>query len=113
MNIAIDRQLSTPLQMVVETISEYQVAAWMVAFPDCRVVAESRELAIEALKECFEKRMNTIEVMDFPGTISEPVDHPAMQFAGIFKDDPDFAEIVAQMRAERELDDDNPAYKMD
>ena len=49
MNIAINRQLSTPLRMVVETISEYQVAAWMVAFPDGRVITESRELAIEAL----------------------------------------------------------------
>jgi hypothetical protein len=28
----------------------------------------------------------------------------------MFKDDPDFAEIVAEMRAERELDDNNPAY---
>lgn len=36
-----------------------------------------------------------------------------MKFAGIFKDNSDFIEIVAQMRTERELDDDNPAYKMD
>ncbi len=29
---------------------------------------------------------------------------------GIFKDDPYFAEILQEMREERELDDDNPAY---
>jgi hypothetical protein len=47
--------------------------------------------------------------------IVEPVaeQHPMLAFAGIFKNDPDFAEIVAQMRAEQELDDDNPAYTFD
>ena len=110
MNIAIDRPSSTLLQMVVETLPNHQVAAWMVALPDCRVVAESKEAAIVALEARLETRMRAIEVIDFPGLAGKPMEHPVMKFAGIFKDDPDFAEIVAQMRAERELDDDNPAY---
>lgn len=79
MKIAIDRPFlsSTPLQMVVEKLSEYQVAAWMIAFPDCRVVAESKELAIVALGERLQERINAIEVIDFPGKF---VEHPALGF---------------------------------
>jgi hypothetical protein len=33
-----------------------------------------------------------------------------MNLPGIDKDDPDFIAIMAEMLAERELDDDNPAY---
>lgn len=41
------------------------------------------------------------------GWLIEP---PILKFAGVFEHDPDFAEVVAQMRAERKLDDENPAY---
>lgn len=33
-------------------------------------------------------------------------ENPLMKFAGIFPDDPDFMEIIKEMRAEREQDSD-------
>lgn len=33
-------------------------------------------------------------------------ENPWIEFAGVFKDDPDFAKIAAAIRAEREADDD-------
>jgi hypothetical protein len=98
--------------LLVETLHNGQVAAWVAELPDCRVVAASREAAIAQLEPLVQERMAAIEVLPSPfqSQVSDPKPHPITEFFGIFKDDPDFAEIVAQMRAERELDDDNPAY---
>jgi hypothetical protein len=104
---------TSALQILLEALPDGQFAAWALALPDCRVVADSREGAIEALETRLEERRGAIEVIELPGVIAIPEEHPVMQFAGVFKDDPDFAEIVAAMRAERELEADNPAYTMD
>ena len=117
MNIAIatpPTSLATSaLQILLEALPDGQFAAWALALPDCRVVADSREGAIVALEERIEARRGAIEVIELPGVSPMPEAHPVMEFAGVFKDDPDFAEIVAAMRAERELEADNPAYTMD
>jgi hypothetical protein len=94
--------------MILETLADGQVVAWVAELPDCRVVAESRESAIAALEPLVNERMMKVEVRPF--SITVPTEHPIAKFIGMFKDDPDFAEIVAEMRAERELDDNNPAY---
>ena len=104
---------TSALQILLESLPSGQFAAWALALPDCRVVADSRDGAIEALEARLQERRGTIEVIELPGLVATPEEHPVMQFAGIFKDDPDFAEIVAAMRAERELEADNPAYTMD
>jgi predicted component of type VI protein secretion system len=98
----------------VESLADGQVAAWVVELPDCRVVAESKAAAIAQLEPLIDVRMATIEVkpLSVQPQVSEPEPHPITEFFGIFKGDPDFAEIVAQMRAERELDDENPAYTL-
>jgi hypothetical protein len=41
----------------------------------------------------------------FPQT--ETVKHNWMQYAGVFKDDVDFLEIMQEIRAERDLDDES------
>jgi hypothetical protein len=44
---------------------------------------------------------------------TETVNHSWMQFAGVFKDDVDFLEIMKEIRAERDLDDESevdPSY---
>jgi hypothetical protein len=101
----------------VETLDDGQVLAWVGEWPECRVTADSRDRAIADLEQLLDDRMERVELVirqveAVPTeTIAEP--HPMLAFAGVFKNDPDFAEIVAQMRAERELDDDNPAYTLD
>lgn len=117
MNFAITTPLSRIthefLQVLVEALPDGQFAAWAVALPDCRVVAPSREEAIGSLDARLEERMARLEMIERPATLSNSIEHPAMKFAGMFKDDPEFAEIVAEMRAERELEAENPAYTMD
>jgi hypothetical protein len=97
MNLArANSQITAPMTWHLNggSLANGQVAAWVAELPDCRVVAGSRDAAIAQLEPLVDERMK----------------HPAVKFIGVFENDPDFADILADMRAERELTDDNPAY---
>lgn len=107
-------QSSTNLKvrLLVETLTNGQVAASIFEFPDCRVEARTREEAITQIKTAFLERFKHIEVIswDVPIRANEPT---WMQFAGVFKADPDFQEIMEAIRAERTSDDEtevDPSY---
>jgi hypothetical protein len=109
-----DFQASTNLKvtLLVETLPSGQVAASVFELPDCRVEASTREEAITQIKATFLERLKHIETIswDVPVKTSEPA---WMKFAGIFKDDPDFQEIMNQIQAERNCDDESevdPSY---
>ncbi|NJO30642.1 MAG: hypothetical protein HC874_26195 [Richelia sp. SL_2_1] len=55
----------------------------------------------------MQKRLANAEIVKIPVSTQPLVpENSLMKFAGIFQDDPDFLEIMQQMRAERELDSD-------
>jgi tetrahydromethanopterin S-methyltransferase subunit B len=67
---------------------------------------ETRVTALEAELSQVKKLLSS-----FPQT--ESVKHNWMQYAGVFKDDVDFLEIMQEIRAERDLDDESevdPSY---
>ncbi len=67
---------------------------------------ETRVSALEAELSQVKKLLS-----NFPQT--ETVKHNWMQYAGVFKDDVDFVEIMREIRAERNLDDESeidPSY---
>jgi predicted RNase H-like HicB family nuclease len=102
-----------PHEITVTLMLEPQASGRFVAsvmeFPDCRVEAESREAAIALVHQAWESRIEQVEFLplSLPLTASRSVDNPWTKLFGLFKDDPDFAEIAAAMRAEREVDDDS------
>jgi predicted RNase H-like HicB family nuclease len=114
MNLAISKaQPLTTLSwhILLEQQADGQVVAWVAELPDCRVVAGSREDAIAQLEPLVEKRMAGIEAVEFHlPTQAIPQPHPLDDVPSIDKDDPAFIEFMATLRADRELDDDNPAY---
>jgi predicted RNase H-like HicB family nuclease len=86
-------------------------------FPDCRVEAETKEAAIEQIKQHWQTLLDRAEFIPFSLPISLPettLTEPSwVKFAGIFQDNPDFAAIMDELRAERESDDESeldPAY---
>ncbi|MBE9014217.1 hypothetical protein IQ250_28925 [Pseudanabaenaceae cyanobacterium LEGE 13415] len=98
-----------------------RVAASVVEFPDCRVELATREAAVASLHVVFAKvQAAFLEQLARSETISWDVplpnenlngsqrrtESPWIKYAGMFKDDPDFAEIAAAIRAEREVEDD-------
>jgi hypothetical protein len=89
--------------MAVVNLENGQVAAWITEWPDCRVEAESREAAIEALQVLLADRLKTIEVIPFPAPIAiQSAEHPAMKFVGVLKDDPDFVAWSDEFWAEKQ-----------
>jgi len=76
------------------------------------VKAETRETAINQLKTTFLERLKRIEAITWH--LPVPTVHTSwMQFAGVFRNDPDFQEIMAEIQADRTTDDDSevdPSY---
>ena len=106
--------------LLLESLTSGQVAASVREFPDCRVKAETREAAImlriaianAQIQATFLERLKNIEAITWnvPIQTSEP---NWLKFAGVFKDDADFVEIMESIRAERTSDDDSevdPSY---
>ena len=106
--------------ILLETLTSGQVAASVFEFPDCRVQAETREAAMAQIQATFLERLKNIEAISWNvpiqanaigvAALSEPT---WIKFAGIFKDDSDFAEIMESIRAERTSDDESevdPSY---
>ncbi len=98
---------TSALQILLEALPDGQFAAWALALPDCRVVADSREGAIAVLETRLKERRGAIEVIELPGVRTTLEDHPVMKFAGIFKDDPDFVAWHDRFWAEKQQIDDS------
>ena len=106
--------------LLLEALASGQVAASIREFPDCQVKAETREeaimlriaIAIAQIQTAFLQRLKNMEAISWsvPIQASEPA---WMKFAGVFKDDADFAAIMESIRAERTDNDDSevdPSY---
>ena len=100
--------MAQTINLILETRDDRKISARSTDFPDCVVVAETREEAIALMKQQLNERMQAIEVVAI--SVPRREERQLSDFFGIFKDDPYFAEILQGMREERELDDDNPAY---
>ncbi|NJR49838.1 MAG: hypothetical protein HC780_10005 [Leptolyngbyaceae cyanobacterium CSU_1_3] len=91
-----------------------RVAASVIEFPDCRVEASTREAAIAEVQAAFLEQLARSETISWDVPLPSQdlngserrTESPWIKYAGMFKDDPDFAEIAAAIRAEREVEDD-------
>jgi hypothetical protein len=109
--IANPPQSTAAWRFLLETLTDGRVTAWVAELPECRVTAASRAAAIAQLEPLVHERMAGIETVEFHLPIQamkQP--HPLDDVPSIDKDDPAFIEFMATLRANRELDDDNPAY---
>lgn len=106
--------------LLLEALTSGQVAASVREFPDCRVKAKTREEAImlriaianAQIQATFLERLKNMEALSWnvPIQTSEP---SWIKFAGVFKDDADFAAIIESIRAERTSDNEEevaPSY---
>ncbi|WP_414623218.1 type II toxin-antitoxin system HicB family antitoxin [Calothrix sp. CCY 0018] len=86
----------------------YQATVW--GLPDCQVFATTKEEAINSLHEFMENRLKNVDIVT--QEIETPTtEHPWMKFAGMFKDDPMFDEVLAHIEEyRRELDSETEEY---
>jgi predicted RNase H-like HicB family nuclease len=80
-----------------------------VEFPGCRVAAATREDAIALVSDRLQAQLDHVEFVPLSLSLRDkpPAENPWKPLFGLYKDDPDFAEIAAAMRAEREVEDDS------
>ena len=79
--------------------------------PDCQVFAKTKEEAINILHELMKNRLQNVEIVI--QEIEKPItsEHPWMKFAGKYKDDPQFDDMLADIEAyRRELDAEMEEY---
>jgi hypothetical protein len=97
------------MTLLLQTLESGEITASVLEFPDCRVQAATREGAIAALNILLSDRLQNTDIvaLELPIPVSSSPENPWKKLFGLFKDDPDFAEIVAEIRAEREVDDDS------
>jgi predicted RNase H-like HicB family nuclease len=100
--------MTATLHVILETLHDQKISARSTEFPDCIAIADTREAAIAAIQQQLGDRLKAIEFVSIPLPIS-PI-HTLADSFGVFRDDPYFAELLQQMRDERELDPENPAY---
>jgi len=81
--------------------------ASLLEIPSCRVEAATRDLALKALQKLMSQCLENSEIIPLEITVphADPSENPWVKFAGIFKDDPDFALIADAIRSERLSDD--------
>ena len=80
--------------------------------PPLAVSAEgaTREEAVDKLELLLRDRLsNGVEIVaaEVPARV---VENPWVKYAGMFKDDPMFAEVLEIMKENRRKDDENPGY---
>jgi hypothetical protein len=107
--------IAQPFQAIVEILANGQVAAWVTEFQDAKVIAGDRTTAIVELEKVLKKRLESVErvviKVDPPAEMLRERDSQSIDnFPTIPSDDQYFRELMATLRADRELDDDNPAY---
>jgi hypothetical protein len=87
--------------LLVKTMPSGQVEASVLEMPSCRVQADSRDSAIEALRFNLAAEIQYAEVVNCQMLIRGA--KPSwLKFAGIFEHNTDFAEIVDEIQAQRD-----------
>lgn len=106
--VTLPQPATLKLHILMEHKEEGQVIASVLELPNCQVEASTDEQALEDLQKLLHTRLEKIEIIPLEIQLpqAEQPENPWMKFAGVFKGDPDFAEIADSLRLERNTMDD-------
>lgn len=92
------------LTLLVKELESGQFEASVLELPAYRVEAKSRELAIDSLKATLLEQVQDAEALAWRLPVNQSEKEPSwLKFAGMFKDNADFTEIVEEIRATRNV----------
>jgi predicted RNase H-like HicB family nuclease len=108
MNFPISRNVTDlNLHILLKSVGPEQFVASVAELSDCQVTASTKEAAIEQIQQIVQAHLVGTEVLSFPVAQGEVVaarENPWTEFIGMYEGDADFAEIMAELRAERGLE---------
>jgi predicted RNase H-like HicB family nuclease len=87
-------------KVLLENTPDGQSSATILDFPDCQATAATDQEAINQVQNRLAERLATARIISIE-VPTLPIVNPWIKFSGIYHDDPDFAEIAAAIRAER------------
>jgi predicted RNase H-like HicB family nuclease len=87
--------------ILIETPKTGGYRATALGLPNCRAKGATREIALQNVRELLTTRLSQSEIVTL--TIDSPqAEHPWMQFAGMFQNDPQFEEMQADIQVYRQ-----------
>jgi predicted RNase H-like HicB family nuclease len=92
--------VASTYKILLEQTADGQSSATVLELPDCHVIAITPQSAINQIQARLTERLATAQIVSIQIPAPQP-QNPWIEFAGIFKDDPDFADIAQVIRAER------------
>jgi hypothetical protein len=92
--------VASTYKVLLEHTPDGQSSATILDFPDCQATAPTDREAIDRVQNRLTERLATAKIISIEVPTPLTV-NPWIKFAGIYQDDPDFAEIAAAIRAER------------
>jgi predicted RNase H-like HicB family nuclease len=92
--------VASTYKILLEQTADGQSSATVLELPDCHVIAITPQAAISQVQARLTQRLATAQIVSIQIPAPQP-QNPWIEFAGIFKDDPDFADIAQVIRAER------------
>ncbi len=89
--------------ILLESRDDGLTVATVLEVPNLQTTDKTKQGAIEKVRQLLQERLAKAEIIQisFPKKTSDNK-NSLMEFAGIFEDDPDFQEIMSEIRAERE-----------
>ncbi|NJN99429.1 MAG: type II toxin-antitoxin system HicB family antitoxin [Anaerolineales bacterium] len=70
--------------------------ATVLGWPDCTAQGATRQEALSHIRQVLSDRLSRAEIIPLEIEPVQP-EHPWLKFAGMFKDNPVFAEVVAEL----------------
>ena len=89
--------------ILLENTDNGLTVATVLEVPNLQTTDKTKQGAITKVRQLLEKRLAKAEIVQISvATESHSSENALMEFAGIFKDDSDFQDIVAELKAERQ-----------
>ena len=89
--------------ILLENADDGSTVATVLEVPNLQTTDTTKQGAVEKVKQLLQERLAKAEIVQISiATESISIENPVMKFAGIFKDDTDFEDIMSDLRAERE-----------
>ncbi|PSB03712.1 type II toxin-antitoxin system HicB family antitoxin [Merismopedia glauca] len=92
--------VSSTYKILLEQTADGQSSATVLEIPDCHAIGIDPQAAISQVQTRLTERLAKAQIISIE-IPAPPPQNPWIEFAGIFKDDADFADITKAIRAER------------
>ena len=95
--------------ILLESKKQGGYTATVLGWPDCTAQGATRQEALTRIRQVLIERLTQAEIVPLEIEAPQP-EHPWLEFAGMFKDNPVFDEVLAEIETyRRELDVDDQA----